>query len=216
MWSWTLLLPLAIWGWIKHRAGFSFILPILITFVLFWGAVASSVGFFWTYYRYLHPFIPFLILFIVVGVYHLFVQKAVITKWLLGGAAVFTVAAGIFASTIYGYGVENIEDQQVAMALWTRDNVPPGETVAVNDVGAMGYFSEHRIFDLIGLVGESVRLRNTANWEDLKLRGIHLAVIYPEWIPLVSSDPTAMPIKVFVLERTVTAGSNRVVVYHKE
>jgi hypothetical protein len=216
MWAWTFLLPLAIWGWIKLRDGFLFILPLVITFLLYWCAVASSVGFFWTYYRYLHPFIPFIILFIVIGVYRLFEQKIIIANWLLGGAAVFTVAAGVFASTIYGYGVENIEDQQVAMAVWTRDNVPAGETVAANDVGAMGYFSEHRIFDLIGLVGESVRLRHNATWEDLAVRDIHWAVIYPSWIPMVSSDPLAVPVAEFVLERTVTAGSNRVVVYHKE
>ena len=104
----------------------------------------------------------------------------------------------------------------VAMAVWTRDNVPAGETVAANDVGAMGYFSEHRIFDLIGLVGEGVRLRPGATWEDLKLRGISWAVVYPEWFPTLASDPAAAPVAEFLLQRPTTAGSNRVVIYDKE
>jgi hypothetical protein len=216
MWMWTLLLPLAIWGWCRQRSGFSYILPLIITFLLYWCAVAGSVGFFWTYYRYLHPFIPLVIMFVMVGVYRLLAAGNELGKWLLGSAATFAVAAGIFAGTIYGYGVENIEHQQVAMAVWTRDNVPAEETVAANDVGAMGYFSEHRIFDLIGLVGEGVRLRHTATWEQLKSRGIHWAVIYPEWFYLLSTDPNAIPLREFVLERPTTAGSNRVVVYYKE
>lgn len=216
LWAWTLLFPLAIWGWIKHREGFSFILPLAITFMLFWTAVACSVGFLGINYRYLHPFIPFLILVIVVGVYRLFEQRMMIANWLLGVAAVLTVAAGLFASSLYGYGVENIESQQVAMAVWTRDNVPEDETVVANDVGAMGYFSEHRIFDLMGLVGEGVRLRPGATWEDLKLRGISWAVIYPEWFPTLASDPAAVPVAEFLLERPTTVGSNRVVIYHKE
>ncbi len=216
LWAWILLLPLAIWGWIKHRAGFSFILPLLIAFLLFWAAVAGSTGFLGINYRYMHPFIPFLILFIGVGVYRLFEERSLAALWLLGGAATMTLAAGIFASTVYGYGVENIENQQVAMAVWTRDNVPEGETVAANDVGAMGYFSEHEIFDLVGLMGEGVRLRPGATWEDMAEQGIHWAVIYPELFPNLSGDSEAQTVAEFVLERTISVGSNRVVIYHKE
>ena len=215
MWAWTLLLPVAVWGWIKRREGFSLVLPVIIAFVLYWCAVARSVGFFWTYYRYLHPFMPFLILFTMVGVFRLFEDSLKHGEWIVRGAITITITAGVFGSTIYGYGVENIEHQQVAMAVWMRDNVPEGETVAANDVGAMGYFSEHRIFDLIGLVGENVRLRN-ATWQDLLQRGIHWAVIYPDWFPFLSSDAMAVPVTEFRLSRLTTAGRDRVVVLHNE
>ncbi|MCZ7539148.1 MAG: hypothetical protein M5U29_04365 [Anaerolineae bacterium] len=37
------------------------------------------------------------------------------------------------------------------MARWARANLPEGQRVGVHDVGMMGYFSEHPLYDVVGL-----------------------------------------------------------------
>ena len=39
----------------------------------------------------------------------------------------------------------------MALALWLRDNAPPGAVVATHDIGALGYFSGRRVVDMAGL-----------------------------------------------------------------
>ena len=46
----------------------------------------------------------------------------------------------------------SINQMQVALGQWLADNTPAGATIACNDIGAIGYFSNRRILDLRGLV----------------------------------------------------------------
>jgi hypothetical protein len=50
-----------------------------------------------------------------------------------------------------------ISEQQVDLGKWAKEGLPPGARIGVNDTGAVGYFSEHAIFDVVGLttVGEA-------------------------------------------------------------
>jgi hypothetical protein len=52
---------------------------------------------------------------------------------------------------LYAWNCQNIEELNVAMALWLRDHVPTGEAIAVNDAGASRYFADHPILDFMGL-----------------------------------------------------------------
>ena len=56
----------------------------------------------------------------------------------------------------FAWSVHNINEQQVRVAKWVSANVPPNAIVAVNDVGAMGYMSRHRLIDVCGLVSNEV------------------------------------------------------------
>jgi hypothetical protein len=49
-------------------------------------------------------------------------------------------------------GVDHINQVHVAIAGWVREKVPAQTPVAAFDIGAMGYFSKHRVVDLGGLV----------------------------------------------------------------
>lgn len=66
------------------------------------------------------------------------------SAWKLPGA--LAARAHLFA-----WNCQNIEELNVAMAMWLRDHVPPGEAIAVNDAGASRYFAEHPILDFVGL-----------------------------------------------------------------
>lgn len=47
--------------------------------------------------------------------------------------------------------VDNINDMQVTIGHWLRENTPPGSVVAANDVGAIAFYSQRRIIDTVGL-----------------------------------------------------------------
>jgi hypothetical protein len=49
-----------------------------------------------------------------------------------------------------------IEKQMVGTAKWVRQNIPPDALLAVHDIGAVGYFDQHQIIDLAGLVSPDV------------------------------------------------------------
>ncbi len=71
---------------------------------------------------------------------------------------VVTVSAATVRNTTRAES--SINQMQVALGHWLADNTPAGATLACNDVGAIGYFSNRRIFDLVGLVTrEFIRYR---------------------------------------------------------
>ncbi len=76
----------------------------------------------------------------------------------------------------HGWNVQNINELQVFMAERMRMGVSPGDTVAVNDVGAMGYFSGCYVVDLVGLVSPKRDLP-----ENLRIYRPKLMAVFPDW-----------------------------------
>lgn len=62
-----------------------------------------------------------------------------------------TPAAVRERAALYSGNCENVNEMQVEAARWVRANVPPGRAVAVIDAGAMRFFGEHPVVDLVGL-----------------------------------------------------------------
>ncbi len=87
--------------------------------------------------------------------------------------------------------VKNIQELHVALGEWIRWHIPPGATVATNDVGAIAYFGRHPILDIEGLVSpEALAYRGTG-------RGLRVVeafhpdylVIFPHWYPEIAAQP---------------------------
>jgi len=76
----------------------------------------------------------------------------------------------------YGWNVENINGMQRFIAESTRKATSPGDTVAVNDVGAMGFFSDCYVVDLVGLVSPQRPFP-----ESLRLYHPKYMAIFPDW-----------------------------------
>jgi hypothetical protein len=88
----------------------------------------------------------------------------------------------------FAWNCQNIEELNVAMALWLRDNVPAGEAIAVNDAGASRYFGEHPIIDFVGLNHHGVLHREPGAMAALARVGWVSA--FPSLIPSrVRDDP---------------------------
>lgn len=93
-----------------------------------------------------------------------------------------------FARTI-GMNTQNINDQQVELANWVKDNVGPDETLAINDIGAITFISKNKVVDMAGLVTPQILRYRTYTWEDnmdstyylLKNNNVSYVIIYDDW-----------------------------------
>lgn len=80
----------------------------------------------------------------------------------------------------HNYLSQNYEE----LGLWFRDNTPPEATVAISDVGAVGYFSERRILDMFGLIDPHIaRLAGRMHY---KADANYVLGRRPDYIVLVS------------------------------
>ena len=117
------------------------------------------------------------------------------------GTARLLVAGG-FVGALAGHLSYSIDDlavsadaihrQQADLGHWARDRLPANAIVGVNDTGAIGYFSERRVFDVVGLTtarearywvaGAGSRFEHYERLEPSQ-RPTHF-IIYPEWLAL--------------------------------
>jgi len=130
--------------------------------------------------RYIMPMIPFGILLAVEGIDFLASRLPRWGGWALGILALAALAgqggAVVRMGKVHGWNVENINDMQRYLARSIQENSSPGDTIAVNDVGAMGYFSGCYVVDLVGLVSPRRSFP-----ENLAAFRPKFLVIFPGW-----------------------------------
>ncbi len=56
----------------------------------------------------------------------------------------------------YAQDVAYIETEMVHTAKWAKENLPAGALIAAHDIGALGYFDDHELIDLAGLVSPQI------------------------------------------------------------
>jgi len=145
--------------------------------------------------RYLMPAMPIFFLFGLLA-YVEFRSSALFGKqhwrvqqvWAL---SLLLVTAGfvVLGARSYGQDVGLIESEMVVTAKWVSQNVPPQATVAAHDIGALGYFDNHRLIDLAGLVSPEVIpfIRDEAKLSDfLQQRHANYLVAFPAFYPVLS------------------------------
>ena len=105
--------------------------------------------------RYQQPFLPLYILFAALGLGRLDAAGGEWGSKLARGLACFfglwgLMSVGFFA-VAYGENCSDIRNQQVEMARFIDAELPPDARIAVNDAGALRYFSRRQTIDLVGL-----------------------------------------------------------------
>jgi hypothetical protein len=112
--------------------------------------------------RYLMPAMPVLLLLGLFGFLraqeskHLERSRWVFERAWKSAVALLTAGFFVLGARAYGQDVGLIESEMVNTAKWVSQNVPPDAVVAAHDVGALGYFDEHPLLDLAGLVSPEV------------------------------------------------------------
>ncbi len=147
--------------------------PYLMGFVWFVFGVMSTVFSSFAVvhnYRYTMPFCVLYTVLAVKGVdviTEMFVggneKNRKIFLWSLFFAAVlfnfFTIIANIIN---FGRDCRDIRSQSISAGLWLKENIREDEIIAINDAGAIAYFSGKRVFDMVGLVtnGQAKKFQN--------------------------------------------------------
>jgi hypothetical protein len=149
-----------------------------LLFPFAFAAFGSSPG---QFDRYIAYVVPFGVLLAVVGLDRVarraLPQRALATVMILGVVCVgWEAYASRIAGIGYGWNVQNINGMQRYIAEDAHKAAAPGDTIAVNDVGAMGYFSGCYVVDLVGLVSPRREFP-----ENLRFYRPKFMAIFPDW-----------------------------------
>ena len=214
------------------------VLPIALALLRIATAFAAPLGprrsyaqMFCQHGRYSAYLCPLMVLIAIVGVeqMRLLVDRARISKRSLGKAfagallavAILTLGASNWRMAhTYALEVQNINDMQVALGKWAAD-LPKGSTIAVNDAGAIAYFSGHRILDTVGVVNPEVvpylrryKQRQIGLMQYLEERKPEYVIIFPNWYPQLAGRRDILhPIKSIRLRRNLVCGGREMIVY---
>lgn len=178
--------------------------------------------------RYMMPIVPFVMIYGIVGTKLLFEQLEKLPKlslrvlrraWGMTIAALLSVFVFLGAN-FYAQSVAIVNCEMVAVAQWTRANLPHGALVAVHDIGAQGYFdASHPILDLAGLVSPEVIpfIRDEGKLKTwMRERGAQYAVFFPTWYPNLARDETFVEIFSTGCAVTRAMGEENLKVYRLE
>ncbi|MBN2015253.1 hypothetical protein JW766_00260 [Candidatus Dojkabacteria bacterium] len=114
-----------------------------------------------------------------------------------------------WAST-YAWNVKNINDMHVTLGKWINENTPMDSVIALNDIGAITYYSQREIIDLVGLVspdvlevtdGLSKEEREAPLWQYLKEKQPDYIIILPCWYPEISKKEELKEMKRIRLDK---------------
>ncbi len=197
-----------------------------------WGSLASMIwcaGYLWLYIsrlpvyqhgRYIMPAMPIFFLFGLLAFaefdagkmfarYHWVGQ----TIW-RGSVSMLVAGFVILGARSYAQDVAVIEGEMVTTAKWIAENLPGDVLIAAHDIGALGYFDQHNLIDLAGLVSPDVIpfIRDEARLANyLNQQGVDYVVAFPEFYPIMLENRDI----VFVTSNpiTLTFGQKNMAVY---
>lgn len=162
----------------------------------------------WHHGRYTMPLIPFQMIAAAAGLGWLIprLHRTLRLLWTVAGVAF--LLAGLWRAPYWagmlGYNAREVQEIDVAMGQWLAANVPHDEVVAIDDIGAITFFSPRPIVDLHGLVSPEMwpilddPEPTSALIRFLASQDVRLLAIFPDWHPLLVADPAiARPIQRF-------------------
>jgi hypothetical protein len=146
--------------------------------------------------RYVIPTMPVFFLFGLLGLVEFKLNSGTRWHWTIPAFWKLSVAVVLIifwgrGAVAYAQDVAVINTEMVATAKWVAANIPEDKLVASHDIGALGYFGEHDLVDLAGLVSPEVIpfLRDETQLAAyLNERGVSYLVTFPDWYPHLISN----------------------------
>ena len=175
-----------------------------------WGAVAGLiwflgyVGIYFTHLpayqhgRYIIPGFPILYLWGMIGmVEHITFTRANQRISLLWQILLVVLVIGFqwVGASQNARDVILIETQMVRTAQWVNENLPAESTLAIHDIGAIGYFTQNPLIDLAGLVTPDVVpfIRDEARLaEYLNSTDANYLITFPSWYPQLTEGRSSV------------------------
>lgn len=151
--------------------------------------------------RYIMPAMPIFFLIGLLAVFEFAAGKTfkryqwfVSALWNISLAAV-TFLFLILGARSYGHDVALIEQEMVESARWAAANLPADAVIAAHDIGALGYFDQHQLIDLAGLVSPEVIpfIRDQARLaEYLDEKNADYLIAFADLYPEMTADKEAV------------------------
>jgi arabinofuranosyltransferase len=170
--------------------------------------------------RYSSHLLPLAVVVALIGLAHIWTR---VPSRRLRGAVVVLLLVGLVwplpaGAEAYAWGVQNINAMQVELGRWVAAHTPADTLVALNDVGALSYFGERRVIDLMGLATPEVlpyrRDGEAGLLRYLERRCPEYLVIFPAWFPdLAARADLVRPVTGVTLPHNVVAGAATMTVY---
>ena len=144
--------------------------------------------------RYVIPCMLVFISFSCIGMMDYFQKthqdwRLVIEKtWKIGVGLILIIFWG-YGAVVFARDVAIIESEMVESANWVNRNIPEDAIIAAHDIGALGFFGNHRIVDLAGLISPEVIpfLRDEVRLaEFLDTQNVNYLMTFQDWYPLLS------------------------------
>ncbi len=107
-------------------------------------------------------------------------------QFFLTAAVLFSLAFSGYGAYTYGQDVGLIESEMVVSAKWAAQNIPPSALIAAHDIGALGFFDQHDIIDLAGLISPEVIpfIRDEARLAShMDAQRVEYMIAFPDWYP---------------------------------
>lgn len=192
-----------------------------------WLLLPFIVPFLWHHGRYTMPLLPFQMIAAAVGLHwlanKLWQERRVFWLAFAGLWLIIGLWAAPYWAGMLGYNAREILEIDVAMGEWLAANVPAAETVAIDDIGAIVFKGPRPIVDLNGLVSPEMWPvlddpdPPTAAMRFLANREVRYLAIFPDWHPLLVSDPAiARPIQRFTTDTHSIIFAQEAVVYEMD
>lgn len=178
-----------------------------------WGSLAAFIwcfGYMWLYVsrlpvyqhgRYIMPAMPIFFLFGLLAFAHFDKSKLFAryhwvaqTVW-RGSIAMLTFGFVVLGARSYALDVAVIESEMVVTAKWVSENLPEDAVIAAHDIGALGYFDDHELIDLAGLISPEVIpfIRDEPRLAVfLHERGADYLIAFPDFYPLLTAEIEAV------------------------
>ena len=154
--------------------------------------------------RYMMPIFPFYILLSVYGGREFFkwLAKYLGDTKLVNGLNIILLAGSIiYCATgyneikkVYQEQSRHIYIRQVTAAKWLKENTPEGSVIATHDVGAIAYYSERKVVDVVGLINpEFISKLNKKEFvgfvlEQMKAQNVSYMAFLKEWFQVVNQE----------------------------
>ena len=171
------------------------ILAVIAWFVGFLALYAWRLPVTYQHGRYAMPAMPIFFLLGLVGLVKFSLGSGSRWRWIV--QVFWKMAAGVILFIFWAFGgfayakdVAYINSEMVATANWVSENIPAGALVATHDIGALGYFGNHELVDMAGLVSPEVIpiiQDDTKIAAYLNERGVSYLITFPDWYPALTS-----------------------------
>ena len=192
----------------------------MIWFLGYLGLYALRLPVTYQHGRYIMPAMPIFFLWGLIG-YLLYSRSGFWPRYRWISDAVIKTSCVLvlvifwfLGASSYGQDVAFIESEMVTTAVWINENIPPDELIAAHDIGALGYFAQHQIVDLAGLVSPDVIsfIRDEQRLgEYLNSRNVNYLVVFPDWYPMLVKN--AFPVYKTQSTFSLDMGGENMVVY---